>query len=259
VKARALGIHTLSITDHDTFAAYAQARNRAEELGLRLIQGTEISTRALGRSVHLLAYWPKGGPPSEFEQWLTEMLEIRRERNRRLAARLRELGLEITLEEAEAIGKTVTGRVHFARILIQKGYVTNINEAFERYIGEDAPGYVLMEDPKTALAVAEVRNKGGIPVLAHPIRLGMRDQEREEQFIRELTEAGLLGLEVMHSDHDESARSRYLTLSKRYGLRPTGGSDYHGEVKPQVSLGNGAGGNVQVPEEWAEALLALAD
>lgn len=257
-KAHAAGLRTLAITDHDTFAAYAAAMPRAADLGLRLFAGVEISTRARNRSVHLLAYWADRLPGEEFLQWLSEMLEIRRERNRKLAARLREMGIAITLEEAEAIGRTVTGRVHFAKLLVAKGHARDINEAFDRYIGEDAPGFVLMEDPKTPVAVAKVREHGGVPVLAHPIRLGMRDATVEEAFVREQVEAGLLGLEVMHSDQDAAAQARYRGLADRYGLLYSGGSDYHGEIKPQIQLGRGYGGNVQVPEEWVEALRAQA-
>ena len=96
-----------------------------------------------------------------------------------------------------------------------------------------------------------------MPVLAHPIRLGMKDPDVEEAFIREQVEAGLLGLEVMHSDHDEVARARYATLVERYGLAPSGGSDYHGDIKPQVLLGRGVGGNVTVPRQWVDKLASL--
>jgi 3',5'-nucleoside bisphosphate phosphatase len=256
-EAARAGIQVLAITDHDTFAAHPAARPCAAELGIRLVTGVEISTKARNRSVHLLAYWFHEDPPPEFVRWLGEMLEIRRERNRKLAARLRELGLAITLEEAEALGRTVTGRVHFAKVLMGKGYAANVNEAFDRYIGESAPGYVLMEDPKTPAAVEMVRRHGGVPVLAHPVRLGMRDPADEDAFVREQVEAGLLGLEIMHSDHDAALRERYMKLADRYGLAYSGGSDYHGAVKPNVKLGSGVDGNVNVPLEWAAKLEAL--
>ncbi len=256
-KAAAAGLTTLAITDHDTFTAHAQAAPIAQQLGIRLVCGVEISTRARNRNVHLLAYWFGGAAPVEFENWLTAMLEYRRERNRRLAERLQGLGLSIELSEAEALGRTITGRVHFAKVLIAKGYVQSIPEAFDRYIGEDAPGFVMMEDPKTPDAVSKVREYGGIPVLAHPIRLGMRDPDSEESFIREQVDAGLLGLEVMHSDHDEVARARYETLVQRFGLARSGGSDYHGDIKPKIFLGRGFEDNVNVPQEWVDKLASL--
>lgn len=256
-KAAAQGLRTLAITDHDTLSAHRTAAARAQELGIRLVTGVEISTRARNRSVHLLAYWFDGTAPQAFEVWLGEMLEYRRERNRRLAQKLREIGIPIELEEAEALGRTITGRVHFAKVLIAKGFASNINEAFQKYIGEDAPGFVMMEDPQTPAAVQKVREHGGVPVLAHPIRLGMRDPAVEEAFIKEQVEAGLLGLEVMHSDQNEIARTRYGMLAARYGLAPSGGSDYHGDIKPQIFLGRGVEGNVNVPIEWIDRLSSL--
>ena len=256
-KAAAAGLRTIAITDHDTFSAHEAAGPRAAALGIRLVRGVEVSTKARGRSVHLLSYWFHGVAPAEFENWLEAMLEYRRERNRRLAERLRGLGIPIELAEAEAIGRTITGRVHFAKVLIAKGYAKTVPEAFDKYIGEDAPGFVLMEDPKTSDAVRKVRECGGIPVLAHPIRLGMRDEAVEEEFIREQADAGLLGLEVMHSDHDAIARARYAALAVRYGLASSGGSDYHGEIKPKIFLGRGLDGNVEVPQEWVDRLASL--
>lgn len=256
-KAFATGLKTIAITDHDTFRAHAEAGVRAAELGIRLVRGVEISTKARGRSVHLLAYWFNAPPVDAFEVWLEEMLKYRRERNRRLAERLRGLGIPIELAEAEALGRTITGRVHFAKVLIAKGYAKSISEAFNKYIGEDAPGFVTMEDPQTPVAVLKVRECGGVPVLAHPVRLGMKDPEVEEAFVREQVEAGLLGLEVMHSDHNDAARSRYRAMAKRYGLAYSGGSDFHGDIKPQIRLGSGLDGNVQVPVEWVDRLSSL--
>ncbi len=204
-----------------------------------------------------MAYWFDGAAPQGFEVWLGEMVEYRRERNRRLAQKLRELGIPIELEEAEALGRTITGRVHFAKVLIAKGFASSINEAFQKYIGEDAPGFVMMEDPQTPAAVRKVREHGGVPVLAHPIRLAMRDPAVEEAFIKEQVDAGLLGLEVMHSDQNEIARNRYGTIAARYGLAPSGGSDYHGDIKPQIFLGRGVEGNVNVPTEWIDRLSSL--
>jgi predicted metal-dependent phosphoesterase TrpH len=256
-RAAAIGLGTLAITDHDTFRAHEAAALRGQELGVRLVRGVEISTRANRRGVHLLAYWFHSAPPAEFAAWLEAMLVHRLERNRKLTARLREMGLEIELEEAEAIGRTITGRVHIARVLVRKGYVQSISEAFDRYIGEAAPGFVEMEEPQTVEAVKMVRKHGGVPVLAHPVRLKMKSERHVEEFVKELAAAGLLGLEVMHSDQDEDLQRHYLAMAERYGLAPSGGSDYHGSLNPRISLGTGVGGNVRVPEEWLRRLESL--
>jgi predicted metal-dependent phosphoesterase TrpH len=123
--AHATGVEALAISDHDTFAGYDQALPEAQSRGLDLVCGIELSTRVPGqkaRSIHLLAYFLHQPPPEEFRAWLDELLAGRRDRNQRLVASLREKGVEIELAEVERLGRTLTGRPHFARILIDKGY-----------------------------------------------------------------------------------------------------------------------------------------
>lgn len=256
-RAHRLGLHSLAITDHDTLAAYEAAKIAADSYGIRLVQGLELSTKARNRSVHILAYWFGRRPSEEFGVWLAGMRDIRRQRNQRLAERLQALGIDIHLEEAEALGRTVTGRVHFAKVLVAKGHARTVNEAFDRWIGEEAPGFVIMEDPQTLLAVRRLRDFGAVPVLAHPIRLSMKDRQVEAGFVAELTGAGLLGLEVMHSDQDAAAQQHYQQLAGSLGLAFSGGSDYHGSIKPKVELGSGVENNVKVPQAWLDRLEEL--
>ena len=124
-------------------------------------------------------------------------------------------------------------------MLIQKGYASSFDEAFRRYLGESAPSYVERYAPYVAGAIQRVVEAGGLPVLAHPIRLGFRDPEAEEKFIGELRDAGLRGIEVFHSDHRPADMERYAGIARKYNLAVSGGSDFHGEVKPQISLGTG--------------------
>lgn len=247
-KAAAQGLRALAITDHDTFAGYFAAVGPARAAAVELVCGIEISTRLDGdRAAHLLAYFLDTPPPADFQAWIDEIQQRRRERNSKLALRLKELEIEIDLEEAEAIGRTVTGRLHFAQLLREKGYVADINEAFTKFIGEDAPAFVPMEEPDILEAIGRVRDAGGVPVLAHPVRLAIHDPRDEDQAIARLVEAGLLGLEVYHCDHKPTSTLRYLGLARKYGLSVTGGSDYHGAVKPHIQLGSGWRGNVQLP------------
>jgi predicted metal-dependent phosphoesterase TrpH len=175
--AKEIGIEALAITDHDTLAGYDAALPLATELGLELLCGIELSTkltiagRKRAKSVHLLAYFVNSAPTAAFRQWLIGMQESRRDRNIRLIARLRELGLDIELEEVKALGRSMTGRPHFARVLLDKGYVQTLQEAFDRYLDEAAPGYVDRIEPAFAEAVERIRAAGGISSLAHPIRL----------------------------------------------------------------------------------------
>jgi hypothetical protein len=243
------GVEALAISDHDTFAGYDQALPLARSRGLDLVCGIELSTRSpgtKGRAVHLLAYFLRQPPPAEFRAWLDELIEGRRDRNRRLVASLREKGVDIELGEVERLGRTLTGRPHFARVLIDKGHAANYEDAFRRYLGETAPTFVERYAPDVPVAIKRVLDAGGLPVLAHPIRLGMGDPA-EETFIRELRDAGLRGIEVFHSDHRPADMERYGGLARKYNLLVTGGSDFHGDIKPQILLGTGYNGNLNIP------------
>lgn len=247
----------LAITDHDTFSGYEKAVSHATAAELDLVRGIELNTRLYlngggdHRAVHLLAYFLDGVPGREFSEWLDEERGERRLRNRRLAEALQARGMDVTLEEVEARGRTLTGRPHFARVLVEKGYAANFEDAFRRYLGEDAPTYVPRKSKTTDEVIAIVREAGGVPVIAHPIRLGLaRDAERAllERFKR----AGLVGLEIYHSEHTPELQAHYRQLAVELGLLPTGGSDFHGAVKPGVQLGTGTDGNVRVPVQFLE-------
>ena len=244
------GVTTLGITDHDTFSGYDQAVGFAQAAGLGLVCGIELSTKLHGRSVHLLGYFFEANGLAEFREWVLDLQASRRERNARLAERLRELGFDITLEEAEARGRGMTGRPHFAQIMMEKGYVSSIREAFDQYLDESAKGYVYRREPQFAESVEHIRKAGGIASLAHPIRVN----GDVPALMPELRDAGLSAIEAYHSDHDAHYTELYLGLAEKYGMLVTGGSDYHGAVKPGVKLGTGYGGNLRVPEDLVEKL-----
>jgi hypothetical protein len=246
------GVTSLGVTDHDTFAGYDQALAAAEGAGLELVCGIELSTKLYGHSAHLLGYFLGSGGPGSFREWVLGLQASRRERNVRLAARLRELGFDVTLEEAEARGRGMTGRPHFAQIMVEKGYVAGIREAFDKYLDESAIGYVYRREPEFAEGVEQIRKAGGIASLAHPIRV----EGDVPALLPELRAAGLNAIEAYHSDHDEKATALYLGLAKKYGMLVTGGSDYHGLVKPDVKLGTGHSGNLQIPDDLLDTLRA---
>jgi predicted metal-dependent phosphoesterase TrpH len=129
--AAGAGVDTLGITDHDTFKGYDQAVPFAAAAGVQLVCGIELSTKLHGHSVHLLGYFLADNGMGDFRTWVLGQQAARRDRNIRLIARLQELGFDITLEEAEARGKGMTGRPHFAQIMVAKGYVDNLRQAFD--------------------------------------------------------------------------------------------------------------------------------
>lgn len=247
-EASRAGVRTLAITDHDTLAGYDEAVPVARAAGLELICGIEVSTKLHGSSTHLLGYFPRGASAG-FRAWLEELQASRRDRNARLVGRLRELGIDITLDEVRALGRSMTGRPHFARVLVDKGYVATIQEAFDRYLDESAEAYVDRLEPSFAEAVARIRGGGGIASLAHPVRLKVD----LDALLPEMQAAGLGALEAYHSDHSPEFTERVKNLAASYGMVVTGGSDFHGDVKPDIGLGTGRG-NLRVPDGLMERL-----
>lgn len=239
------GVDCLGITDHDTFAGYDGASDAAAQAGVELICGIELSTRLHGHSVHLLGYFLDTGLLGAFREWVLELQASRRERNQRLAIRLRELGFNITVEEAQARGGGMTGRPHFAQIMLEKGYVSNLRQAFDEYLDESAKGYVYRREPSFAEGVRHICDAGGIASLAHPIRV----VGEIPAMMPELCAAGLNAIEAYHSDHGPAETEVYLGLAKEYGLLVTGGSDFHGALQPDVKLGTGYNGNLHVPQD----------
>jgi hypothetical protein len=254
-----LGLTALAITDHDTLSGYEKALPFARNAGLDLICGIELNTRMSAdaarrsHSVHLLAYFVSGRPANSFLNWLESERTERRSRNQRLAERLRNQGIDISLEEVESRGRSLAGRPHFARILVEKGYARSSEEAFRRYLGEQAPSFVPRESKTAEEAIDIVRVAGGVPVIAHPIRLGLPRAAERELLIR-YRRAGLLGLEIYHSEHPPELQAYYHELAADLNLLPTGGSDFHGSIKPDTQLGTGINGNVRVPAAFLQGL-----
>jgi 3',5'-nucleoside bisphosphate phosphatase len=255
-EAARAGIHILGITDHDTLRGFDKALPVARASGLELICGIELSTKLHGQSVHLLGYFLHDGDHAitDFRHWVLDMQASRRDRNIRLVARLQELGFNITLEEAEARGRGLTGRPHFAQLMVEKGYVSTLQQAFDEYLDESAKGYVYRREPQFGEGVERIRNAGGIASLAHPVRV----RGDIETLLPELCAVGMNAIEVYHSDHSSQDTARYLALAKRHGLRVTGGSDFHGAAKPAVNLGTGYAGNLQIPEDLVDRLREAA-
>jgi predicted metal-dependent phosphoesterase TrpH len=249
-EALRAAVTTLGITDHDTFKGYDQAVPVAATAGLELVCGIELSTKLHGHSVHLLGYFLGEQSLDEFRGWVTGQQAARRDRNVRLVARLQELGFDITLAEAESRGRGMTGRPHFAQIMVEKGYVSNLRQAFDDYLDESAKGYVFRAEPQFAEGVQRIRAAGGIASLAHPVRV----KGDIPALMPELCDSGLNAIEAYHSDHTPDDTKLYLSLAGHYGLHITGGSDYHGTVKPNVALGAGYNGNLQIPPDLLDRL-----
>lgn len=253
------GITLLAITDHDTFDGWEAARGRAGEAGLRLIPGVELSTTlddeakpmlpGFRADVHLLAYFPEAEPAAPFREWVGTLLDSRWERNRALIERLTERGLDVTEKMLRRYGGPVAGRVHLARLLKEQGHVDSIDEAFRSYFGESAGDYVPRRCPPLSETIGRVREAGGIPSLAHPIRFWGERREEAEKLCGWIAARGLMALEVWHSEQPRAYSEWLAALADRHELGRTGGSDFHGQNKPGIRLGVGRGDSSLVPED----------
>jgi len=259
-------LEALAITDHDTLAGYDLAAPAAREAGIELICAIELSTRVerppgapRSPSIHLLGYFPDREPAREFRDWVSHLQRSRHKRNVSLVDKLQSLGIDISLEEVRKLGRTLTGRPHFARLLLAKGYVRSTQEAFDLYLADNAKAAVEREEPTVWEGVQRIAAAGGLPVLAHPVRLAAEELAGLDRFVERLIDVGLAGLEVFHSEHSAADIDRFLRIAQRFSLMITGGSDYHGDNKPGVSLATGRTGNVSLPYRLVEEMRTHAE
>jgi 3',5'-nucleoside bisphosphate phosphatase len=251
--AAAAGCSAVALTDHDTLAGLAAARRRAGEVGVALVGGCEVSCAFSGASTHVLVYFIDE-EEGAFHEELARLREDRVRRNRQLAELLASLGIPITYEEAvaEAATEDSLGRPHFAGLLVAKGAAESIPDAFDRWLAHGRPGFV----PKARVHPAEVARvagaSGGVCVLAHPhtLELGAHELDRA---VGELAGAGFAGIEAYYASYTPEQRSALAALAARHDLVATGGSDYHGTVKPGLSVGTGRG-DLSVPDAVLERL-----
>jgi predicted metal-dependent phosphoesterase TrpH len=250
--AAGIGLKAVALTDHDTVEGLAEARAAAAEAGVRLVPGCEISCEVPHGTMHLLVYFLDDGP-GPLQDRLGALQHGRATRNERIVGLLQEGGLDITLEEilAEAGGGSV-GRPHFAAVMVRKGHVASIQEAFDVWLAKGRPAYLGRDrlSPEESITLAHA--SGAVPVLAHPRYLEL-EPPALEKFVGELADLGLDGIEADYGRFEPHERAVYRSMAANLGLCHTGGSDYHGTYKPDLALGIGRG-DLAVPDDLLDAL-----
>lgn len=251
--AKEVGLDAIALTDHDTLGGVDEAIAASKELGVEVIRGCELSLESPDGTgwIHVVALWlPQN--PTELQEAFDWVHEGRKTRNHEIVEKLRTLGIDITYERVAARARGTIGRPHFAQELVSIGVCSSIREAFNVWLGDNGRAYVPKRKLTPERAFGILNRIGATSILAHPFALGLSEADAET-LIRHLQTLGLDGMEVYYSEHSESDTKKYKAMAEKLGLLISGGSDFHGSVKPSISLGKGKGG-LHVPTELLDAM-----
>ncbi len=249
------GLAAIALTDHDTVKGLERADTYVKEKypDMEFVPGIEFSTVNEGKDVHVVGLYVNY-KDQEFLDTIDSYMNSRIQRNIKMCEKLRdEAGIDISYEIlTEMFPKTVITRAHFAKYMLEKGYVSSKQEVFDRFIGDDCPYYVPRENITPEMAIEAIVKNGGVPILAHPVLYHMSDAKLEALVVR-LMEVGLAGLEAIYSTYEAYEERQMKELAERHGLLISGGSDFHGDNKPKIDLGVGMG-KLFVPENILERI-----
>jgi predicted metal-dependent phosphoesterase TrpH len=247
-KAFNLAINAIALTDHDSVEGVTPSIKEGKKLGVEVIPAVELSSDLNGQDIHFLGYFINY-EDKKFQKRLAELRNLRAERAAKMVDLLRSKDVNIPFEDVlEAAGSGAVGRAHVAKVMVKKGYIDTVEEAFEKYIGRHAPCYVekYFYTPKDVIET--IKETGGIAVLAHPALSDV------DEFIPEFIEYGIQGIEVLHGEQTDEQSKYYLQLANEYNLLPTGGSDFHGLKNTKRGREMGS---VKVPDEFLDRLKKL--
>ena len=249
-----IGLSAIALTDHDTVGGLSKAKPVAESLGIELVPGIELSTDYNGTEVHMLGFYIDDTNPA-FPKKLQEFIDSRNLRNEKMAFLLQKEGFSITLEDLyREYPDSVITRAHFARYLVEHGYVKDRDTVFRKYLGDNCRCYVPREKITPFEAIDLIHLGGGLAFFAHPVLCHM-NHDRLRFFVRDLKEAGLTGMEAVYSMSSPGDERNMKKLAQEFDLLISGGSDFHGENKPYIHLGTGKG-NLRIPDSILDAIKA---
>lgn len=244
--AKAKGLTAISITDHDTMEGTGEALVASSRVGLEVVPGIEMSAVLEEQHVHLLGYF-LDTEDATLQAELASIQAARIARNQEMIEKLGKLGVPVSMEEVlrkSTVGQA--GRPHIAQVLVEKRFAASMDDAFARFLKRGAAAYVPRKVLEAGSAITLIADAGGIPVLAHPATID-NSLRKIPAIVEQLVTLGLGGLEVFYPVHSAKNQKQLTALAARYGLVVTGGSDYHGTIRPGTMLAGGA--NVYVPRE----------
>jgi predicted metal-dependent phosphoesterase TrpH len=219
------GLQAAAITDHDSTDGIEEGLRAGEKHHVYIVPGIELNTQIDRHEIHILGYFIDPGC-GELQEVLAKAREVRKTRAEKMVKKLADLyGFDIQYEEVlEQAKDGGVGRSHIGRVLMSKGYVKDVSEAFDKYLGTDCPAYVGRYKVTPREGIELIEKAGGVPVLAHPGLLP------NPSLIYTLIEQGVKGIEAYHSKHTQVQSEEYANIAHQYGLLITGGSDCHGEL-----------------------------
>lgn len=248
-EAKRAGLAAIALSDHDSVDGVREAVEAGKKLGVEVIPAIEFSVISKTET-HILGYFIDIDNP-DLKKTLREVVDLRIERNHVTCKRLNELGFDITLEEVRALApNNFVGRAHFARVLMDKGYIATVSEGFEKYMSVGKYAYCEKQRLSAREAIELITECGGISFLAHPHLTKLSDDELTE-FLKELKGYGLCGLEGYYTDYTPEMQEKYQSMAKELGLMISGGTDFHAKMKPHISIGIGTG-NMRIPYSVVE-------
>jgi len=241
--AKEKGLRVIGVTDHDTVAGIPEAISVGNELKIEVVPGIELSSEDRGRDVHVLGYYIDT-QNDELLEWLYTFRDARIKRAKKIVDKLRDFEIEIPVEEVlKLAGPGAVGRPHIAELMVKHGFVADIKEAFDKFIGTNGPAYVPKFKITPGRAIGLIKVAGGVPVIAHPGTIGDPD------YVVFLAKLGIQGVEVWHPEHPPELVEIFDKMADDLGLLKTGGSDFHGGNRGKAELGA-----IRVPYEVVEKL-----
>lgn len=250
-EAKKAGLAAIALSDHDTVDGLHEAIEEGEKIGVEVIPAIEFSVQS-ETETHILGYFIDYENP-ELKQMLREVVDLRIERNYVTCQRLNELGFDITLEEVRELApNNFVGRAHFARVLMDKGYTQSVKEGFDKYMSAGQYAYCEKQRLTPEQAVKLIKKCGGLSFVAHPHLIKISDEKLVE-FLKELKEYGLDGIEGYYTDYTPEMQEKFQSMAKNLGLLISGGTDFHAQMKPHISIGTGLG-NMKIPYEVLEKI-----
>ncbi len=244
--ARKKGLSAIAITDHDTTDGLSEAVAAGVAFGIEVVPGIELSVKYSDYNIHLLGYL-LDYQQKAFHLALSKLQAGRIERNKKIIANLNQLGLDVAFRELQKIaGSGQNGRPHIAKLMVEKHFVQSMDEAFEKYLGHGGLAYASRFVFGAQEAISLIKEAGGLAVLAHPLQLE-KSVDNFDHALNELCDMGLDGIEVYYPNHSRQFRKRLIAFAEKESLVITGGSDYHGSIRPGTTLAGGK--NVSVPSQ----------